>query len=435
MRRVVALAVAVTLAAAACSSSSSPSAGTPAPASPVASLAASPVASQAAPASPSPSGPDTSISGTLTVWHYETTDPYLALMNDEAKLFNNVYPNVTVKYVQVPFAQMTPKLLATAAAKQGPDVAVFQFGDVQSLAEAGVLQDMDSYWRSFGDASLFSPAVVKQVNGKVYTAQAYVNLIALWYNKDILDKYGIAPPTTMDEFEADLAKVKSGGDGGLAIDGKPGVDGWWTGMPFFFGQGIDMHMSGPDVAPTFARIRSWVDKGYVSKEAVTWDQDTVFNKFLTGKYAFAVDGNWYASNAAKATFKYGAVPIPTAAQPSSVYVGGEGEAIGAFTKNADLAWAYLQTTWFSKAGQILALKAVGTLPTRSDAAQDPAIASSPILPAFAQAVQTGTPLPITTAENSASTVFGDLWSAVLSGQKTPQQAATELAAKIPGILK
>jgi multiple sugar transport system substrate-binding protein len=426
MRRLVAGAMLVALAAAACGSSSSSSS----PGASVASAAPSVAPSvSAVPPSPSP------VTGTLTVWHYETTDAYLGLIKDETTLFNSVYPNVTVNNVYVPQADLTPKLIATAAAKQGPDVAVYNWGDVQSLADAGVLHDMDAYWKSFGDASTFSPGVVHQVGGKVYVAQAYVNLIALWYNKDLLDANGITPPTTMADLEADMAKLKTAGVGGLAIDGKPGVDGWWTGMPFFRAQGLDMHMAGSAVATTFSQLKSWVDKGYIPKEAVTWDQDTVFNQFLSGKYAFAVAGNWYAQTAAKATFKYGVVSIPAATQPAAVFLGGEGESIGAFSQNPDLAWAYLQTTWFGKAGQLLSLKDVGTLPTRSDAASDPAMASQPILAGFSKAVQSGVPLPVTTAENSASTVFGDLWSAVLSGQKTPDQAAAELASKIPGILK
>jgi multiple sugar transport system substrate-binding protein len=424
MRRFVAVALFVALAAAACGSPSSSPSASAAPAS----AAPSTAASAAAP-SPSP------VTGTLSVWHYETTDAYLQLIKDETALFNAIYPNVTVNNIYVAQAELTPKLLATAAAKQGPDVMIYNWGDVEALASAGVLHDMDAYWKAFGDASTFSPGVVHQVNGKVYVAQAYVNLIALWYNKDLLDKNGITPPTTMAELETDLAKLNAAGVGGLAIDGKNGVDGWWTGMPFFRAQGLDMHMTGPAVATTFAQLRSWVDKGYIPKEAVTWDQDTVFNQFLTGKFAFAVAGNWYATGAEKATFKYGVVSIPSGTQPAGVYLGGEGMSIGAFTQQPDLAWAYLQATWFSKAGQLLALKGLGSLPTRSDAASDPATSSSPIVAGFSQAVQTGVPLPVTTAENSASTVFGDLWSAVLSGQKTPDQAAAELASKIPGILK
>ncbi len=38
--------------------------------------------------------------------------------------------------------------------------------------------------------------------------QGFVNLIGLWYNKDILDELGIQPPTTFDELEADMAKAK-----------------------------------------------------------------------------------------------------------------------------------------------------------------------------------------------------------------------------------
>lgn len=395
-----------------------------------------------APASVSPSAaptparlPDPSTTSELTVWHYQTGDQRLKGLDELAKLFNETYPNVTVNWVFVPFDQMTSKLLASAATKDGPDVVNFQAGDRVAVVEAGALSPLTTSFEAWPEKDEISPAVVHRVGEDIYAIQGYANLIGLWYNKDILDKYGIVPPTTPEELEAALATVTAGGDKGLSIDGKPGIDGWWTGMPWFYGQGVDITMSDPIVANIFARLEQWVDKGYISREAATWNQDDTFNKFLAGDYAFAVAGNWYSGTAAEtATFTYGAVPYPTGPEGPGTYLGGDGLAIGAFTEQADLGWAFLEHTFFSRDGQGILLENTGNIPTRADTADLPVISESAVLPAFVASTANSKALPVEPNEIKAQELMGNAWSAVISGQKTAAEVAVELPPAIAAAL-
>jgi ABC-type glycerol-3-phosphate transport system substrate-binding protein len=89
--------------------------------------------------------------------------------------------------------------------------------------------------------------------------------------------------------------------------------------------------------------------------------------------AFAENGNWQlGTGAADAAFRYGVVPLPVG-NSGKVYLGGEGEAIGAFSKHPDLAWQYLRETYFDGTGQLVTVRDVGSLPSRRDTAQDPAV--------------------------------------------------------------
>jgi ABC-type sugar transport system, periplasmic component len=384
-------------------------------------------------------------SGELVVWTYFRTPGQQQALDQMADRFTKQFPDVKVVYESQPFEQMTPNLLAAAAAGRGPDVVIYQWGDILKLVEAKALSSMQPFFSTWPDADQFPDSVVHRVsgieydpNGETYTIQPYVNAIGLYYNQDILDKVGIEPPKTIDELEAALEAVTRAGFKGLVLDWRPGVGGWWGGMPWMWAHGVDLTMS-PDkrgtIEQVLSRVRSWVQKGYVPADVVTFDQQTAMVQWLTGKFAFTVNGNWELTRVKdEATFDWGVVSMPSGPEDSSVYLGGEGLAIGAFSKDPDLAWKYLATTWLSREGQLSLVDTVGSIPVRADVADDPKIEQAQGLSAFLEQVPTGHRLPITQAENEAQTLFGDTWSAVVSGQLSPAKAADRLVSQTPSIL-
>ena len=82
----------------------------------------------------------------------------------------------------------------------------------------------------------------------------------------------------------------------------------------------------------------------------------------------AVNGNWNLAAGEALTFAWGTTQYPAGPGGSKVYPGGEGLAIGAFSKQQDLAWDYLETAWLSKQGQIANYGATGQIPVRADVA-------------------------------------------------------------------
>lgn len=190
---------------------------------------------------------------------------------------------------------------------------------------------------------------------------------------------------------------------------------------------------GPEV---WTRIRGWVDNGYLPREAAQWDQQVAWTQFMTGQYAFGVNGNWQIGNAKQAaTFPYGVVQFPSGSAGSQVFLGGEGTSIGAFTKQSDLAWEFMKETFLSKEGQLILLREVGSIPTRTDAAADQIIAGAPLLSVFAKGIPTGRKLPLTDEENKAYPMMGDAFSAVVSGAEQPAAPRHACARKIGALLK
>lgn len=377
---------------------------------------------------------------TVTVWHYFSADNQVQLMDDYAAKFEAANEGVTVENVFVPYDQMNSKVISAAGQQTGPDVVVFNGAEAATLALAGALAPLDERWSGFAAADQFPDSVVHAINGQTYAVQGYVNLLGLWYNADLLAEIGVEPPTTIDELEAAMAAAVDAGYEGITLSGLPQSQGEWQAYPWITSQGFTYgNLDEQALADGFAMVRGWVESGALSQEATTWDQTVPFQEFLAGGVAFAANGNWQMGTAAAdATFEYGVVSLPVGAD-GGVYLGGEGQGIGAYSDSPDLAWQYLEQTYFDPEGQVMAVETVGSIPSRLDASQDSAVTDSELLKPFATTLaENGAnyPDPVIPPEAVADlqTAMGQAWSAVIGGQKLPEQAASDVVAQLSSLI-
>jgi multiple sugar transport system substrate-binding protein len=370
---------------------------------------------------------------TLTVWHYFSVDSQVQVLEDLGALFNETHPDVQVDWVFVPYDQLPNKVVSSAVAGTGPDVVVYNGPSLAEMVAVEAVADLTPYWQSFGDRDQFGEAVVHEVDGRVYGVQGYVNLLGLWYNRDILDTVGVAPPETIEELTAALEQVVAGGYDGITLTGKGNDQGEWQAYPWMsaFGWTYQDPQHGACVE-AFQLVDSWLDMGALSPITATWEQAEPFQAFLGGQVAFTENGNWQLGGAEEsATFQYGVVPMPAGPGGTRVYLGGEAVSIGAFSENPDLAWEFLEATYYSAEGQLIALRGVGSIPARADAATDTAISDDPILAAFAREVQemgATYPPPVGPIDQvrNAQLVVGQQWSAVIAGQQDPARSCDVL---------
>ena len=392
------------------------------------------------PGTSGPSGTPAPEPATLTVWHYYNTDGQLATLDKMGAAFEASHPGVTIDYEYIPVEEMTTKAVTAAGAKKGPDVIIFGASGTYSLSQSGAIEPMD-WFDDFADAGQFPDGAKQYVDGTLFGVQGFVNLLGLWYNQDLMTQLGIAaPPTTVDELEADMAKAVAAGKEGITLTGKPGLESQWQGFPWFTSNGFSYgDAQAAPMAKTYAQLQNWVDKGYLSKEAATWDQTVPFQEFAAGSSLFAVNGNWQIAAAKEASFKYGVAPLPISSD-GGVLLGGEVQNVGAFSEHKDLAQEYLEQTFFSTDGQLDLLSGFGAIPTRADAASASAISGDPILSVFADIVQKqGRPSPSPQVPsknvNSVETLVGDYWSKAIAKSGAPDKLADELMTQLVPLLQ
>lgn len=376
---------------------------------------------------------------TLTVWTPYTGPAQQAAVKAQDALFEKTHPAVTVQALTVGGGQMDPKLLAGVSTKSGPDVILNNVVvDFPELSSGGILYDLTKDWNAYAGKSQFPAAGIwKSSTGQVFNVMSYSNLLGLYYNKTILDQYKLTPPTTMAAFVADMKTVTAGGKyKALAASSDPDVDGAWTWMPMLLGQDVNYcNFTGNAVGQAFQTARDWAQAGYLPKEAATWTQANSWTAFMTGKYAFGINGNWNLGDAKKATFSWGTTQYPAGPAGSHVFPGGEGLGIGAFSKHPDLAWEYLQQSWLSKDAGVLDFTNSGQIPTRAEVAQTPEVTSNTTAAPFVAATKTVSAWPRNSKTADMQTVVGTQFSAVVSGQTPPAAAAAKAEAAITADIK
>jgi multiple sugar transport system substrate-binding protein len=145
-----------------------------------------------------------------TMWSGST----LQLLNQMVTQFNKTHPGIHVTETNIPSAATTStaKLLSAIAAGDPPDVFTEWWPEIGSFAAKGDLDAMDPYLTgSYSGFEKWEYPVAVQggtYNGSLYAVPMGLNSWALYYNKDLLAKYGItSPPKTLAELNADQAKM------------------------------------------------------------------------------------------------------------------------------------------------------------------------------------------------------------------------------------
>jgi multiple sugar transport system substrate-binding protein len=330
---------------------------------------------------------------TLTVWTYYTGADQLNALKLQDQYFEKLHPGVTIKQVQVAGTELDPKLLASAAAKTGPDVFLDNVVvDFPELTAAGALYPLTKFWDAYPGRTQYPAAGIwKGSNNQIYNVMSYSNLLGMYYNKTILNQYHLKVPTTTAQLVSDMAVVtKAGKYGALAASADPQPDGAWTWYPILLDRGVNYcNTTATNMLPMFQTIAAWTKAGYLPKSAATWTQSDSWTQFESGKYAFGINGNWNLGDARASKFAWGTTQVPSGANGEDhVFPGGEGLGIGAFSKHIQLDWEYLETAWLSKQANIIDFEQSGQIPTRADVAQTAQVKKDTVAAPFVAATKT-----------------------------------------------
>jgi multiple sugar transport system substrate-binding protein len=166
----------------------------------------------------------------LTMWWWGEQEAAGAKtwLQQTVKLFEQKYPNVTIKTVLQTTDGLVPGFKAAAAAKKGPDLQYF-WGGIWSLddAWAGHTKAISDYIPQ-SEVKHYLNAKEDTFDGKVWTAPWYVQpSFPVLYRKDVLKKAGVAPPQTWAQLLAACDTLLAKGITPIAGGIKDGWFGGW----------------------------------------------------------------------------------------------------------------------------------------------------------------------------------------------------------------
>jgi raffinose/stachyose/melibiose transport system substrate-binding protein len=196
-----------------------------------------------------------------------------------------------------------------------PDILEYNKGNATAglLASQGLLTSLDEASEAYGWDDKLSESLQTTTkydedgvmgSGSTYGIPNYGEFVEVYYNQDMFAQYGIAVPTTFDEFEAALATFKDNGITPLAeaageyplgqlwyqLALSDATRQWVTDFQTYTGE-VDFQ----DENFTFATetILDWVDKGYISGDVAGLKAEDAGVNFINGTNPIFYSGSWW----------------------------------------------------------------------------------------------------------------------------------------------
>ncbi len=244
------------------------------------------------------------------------------------------HPYLTINLKQLSAEELYPRLLEALAEDHGPDIisvrnrwlnfykpklaampaTVFDTTENIQKTTLGTDTIVNTVTKNLPTIVQLDKEYVQAVkndvvmDGKIYGLPLSVENMALYYNKDLLDKAGIAePPKTWEDFQADVKKLtkfdKTSGkilQSGTALGTGSNITGFEDMLYILFKQsGINFvdkngnatfanHANDGSVSPAVSVMNFYTDFANSSRDTYTWNEDMEMSldQFINGSLAF-----------------------------------------------------------------------------------------------------------------------------------------------------
>ncbi|KQQ09723.1 ABC transporter substrate-binding protein [Rathayibacter sp. Leaf296] len=287
--------------------------------------------------------------GKITYWSWTPS------AEAQVAAFEEAYPEVDVELVNAGTntEEYTKLQNAIKAGSGAPDVVQIEYYAMPQFALSDSLLDLSQYGLSDLEDK-FSASTWGSVNvdGKLVGLPQDSGPMAMFYNKTVFDQYGIAVPTTWDEYVAAAEQLHTA-DPTKYITADTGDAGFATSMIWQAG-GQPFQFEGTDITVDVADegTKKWtgvwnqlVEKGLLS-DTPGWG-DEWYKGLGDGSIASLITGAWMPgvleSSVADASGDWAVAPIPTYdGTPVSAENGGGGQSVTSQSENPALAAAFLR---------------------------------------------------------------------------------------------
>jgi multiple sugar transport system substrate-binding protein len=327
--------------------------------------------------------------------------------------------------------------------KQGhpPEIARVATTSIPQYVASGWIDPLDAQMTPEFRAQ-FIPTLIDQAaqyQGRTFGLPITTSTRALYYNKALFARAGIAsPPTSWDELRADAVKISQLGGGvhGFGLQGAgPDIDVYYyyfllgNGGQVLAPDGIRAAFDTPAGVQALGFLQSLQQAGATEPDPTTQTRTNLESDFLAGRYGMILTATKLANQLDKSKpFDYGLAPIPYNTQPATI---GVVDSLVLFSHggNKAAAWSFIQFLYQEKYRVRYALTE-GVLPETIAAANDPAFASNATMKFFEDQIPRAQFVPLSEQGDLISKTVGRAATAVYAGQKPPDAALKQAAAAV-----
>lgn len=367
----------------------------------------------------------------VEVWYYWENTSHQEILNGVIEDYNASQTQYKVSAKYVPFADFKKQLSIGATADELPDIVIIDSSDHASYAAMGIFADITGRF----DTSTYyeGPVASCTVDGKLYGIPFGSNCLALYYNEDMLKAANVEAPTTWDELKAAAVALTKDNVTGLAFCSLQNEEGTFNFSPWLWSTGAtsyDINNENGIRALTF--VKDLVESGAMSKECINWTQGDVMNQFISGNVAMMINGPWQVPTmrAEAPDLKWNVALIPKDTEYSSC-LGGENFGVIA-GGNEEGALAFLEYVTDDEQVKYM-MDAFGYISARKDIAENQ-FAGDEIMQKFVEQMAYAQPRGPHAEWPSISNAISLAFNEVMTGVKTPEDAAATAQQTIDGIV-
>ncbi|MFI6293432.1 extracellular solute-binding protein [Nonomuraea sp. NPDC050790] len=244
--------------------------------------------------------------------------------------FEKANPNIKVQVTVINWNDIDKQVATMVQNGQAPDI--LQTGDYSGFVKDGLLHKVEEIVSPNVQQDLLAKfAEFGKVDGAAYGLPFVSSARALFYNKELFEKAGVAePPKTWDELKAAAEKLKKSGVSqpfGLPLgqeEAQAEAFLWMLGNGGGYKDAAGKWaINSPANVETFTYVKGLVDAGLTSPNPGTKDRKTVWEDFAAGKVGMANGGPMSIPIFDKGAVKdkYGVVAIPGKTGPLDTTLG------------------------------------------------------------------------------------------------------------------
>ena len=383
-------------------------------------------------------GTDASAQLTYGVWDLNQVPAMKALVED----FRKTYPNISVEIAHTPPQQYWTKLQTQASSGTLPDVFWMNGPNVTLYATNGMIAPIDPLIeQGVVDPGNYPDAMNRlyTVDGTEYAVPKDFDTVALWYNRDVFERAGVALPTaewTWSDFQkagvAISEKLKGEGIYGVVMDLMSPQSTYYNSVLQAGGHIIseDGTKSGYDDPATIRGLQLWrdlIESG--ASPTVAQLSDTTANQwFGSGRAGMMWSGTWMVSEFLQSpqAKNIDVAPLPKDKERATV-IHGLGVVMAAKGKNTAAARAFLGYLAGKEAALIQAKSGAANPAFTGSQAEWLASAPGFDLQVFLDAVEYAHPYPVSKNAAAWNQLESDLLPQAFSGPRPVSEVATDLA--------
>ncbi|MFI5374955.1 MAG: ABC transporter substrate-binding protein [Candidatus Rokuibacteriota bacterium] len=328
------------------------------------------------------------------------------------------------------------------------DVMMLDVIWVPEFARAGWILDLTPFVPTAERDAHFASAIEPAMqDGRLWALPWFMNVGLLYYRKDLLAKYGLAPPRTYDELIRQVRLIQAGERDrrldGYLWQGKQYEGGMVNVLEALWANGTRLldDAGRPFPEPERAReslafLRHLIVSGVSPAWVTAGDEELTRRPFGDGRaiflrsWPYALDLFELPDSRVRGRVGVAALPSLPHGPVGAASTGGAHLAVSARTRHPALA---VELTRFltGEAAQRAMTEGAALRPSRPALFADPGlIARDPTLPALLPLIRAGHPRPVTPYYLMLSTTLQPEFSAVLVGRKSPERAIRDGAAQV-----